>query len=120
MFCLDLLSRFFKIIVTTTAAAHASWEFILKRKKYKNYITFDRASWKNDHWKPLLKIIEKLIIEKFYHSLNKMNEVSFQIKLKYVSRDFGTNLKTKSSQGNVFIRKEVFITLSLQLIRYTP
>ena len=54
-----------------------------------------------------------MIIEKFYHSFNKMNEVSFQKNLKYFSRDFDTNLKTKSSQGNVFIRKEVFITLSL-------
>lgn len=51
---------------------------------------------------------------------NKMEEASFQKKRRYVSKDFDTNLKTGSSLGNVFVKKEMFIALSLQLKRYTP
>ena len=39
-------------------------------------------------------------------------------KLKYVSKDFDTNLETESSQGNAFVKKEVFVTLTLQLKGY--
>ena len=42
----------------------------------------------------------------------------FRKKLKYVYKDFDTNLKTDSSHGNVFVKKEVFVTLSLQLKRF--
>ena len=43
----------------------------------------------------------------------------FKKKLKYVSKDFDTNLKTENSQGKVFVKKEVFSTFSLQLKIYT-
>ena len=39
------------------------------------------------------------------------------IEFKNVSKDFDTNMKTERNQGNVFVKKEVFATLSLQLIR---
>ena len=39
------------------------------------------------------------------------------IEFKNVSKDFDTNMKTERNQGNVFVQKEVFATLSLQLIR---
>ena len=42
----------------------------------------------------------------------------FRKKLEYVYKDFDTNLKTDSSHGNVFVKKEVFVTLSLQLKRF--
>ena len=48
------------------------------------------------------------------------NKIDEKKKIKYVSKDFDTNLKTESSQGNVFVKKEVLITLSLQRKRYTP
>ena len=43
----------------------------------------------------------------------------FKKKLKYITKDFDTNLKTESSQGNVFDKKDVFFNLSLQLKLYT-
>ena len=43
---------------------------------------------------------------------NKMDEASFQTKkLKCVYKDFDTNLKTERIQGNVFVKKEVYVTL---------
>ena len=39
------------------------------------------------------------------------------IEFKNVSKDFDTNMKTERNQGNVFVKKEMFATLSLQLIR---
>ena len=39
------------------------------------------------------------------------------IEFKNVSKDFDTNMKTERNQGNVFVKEEVFATLSLQLIR---
>ena len=38
------------------------------------------------------------------------------IEFKNVSKDFDTNMKTERNQGNVFVKKEVFATLRLQLI----
>ena len=38
-----------------------------------------------------------------------MNEASFQKKLEYVSKGFDANMKTENSQGNVFVKKEVFV-----------
>ena len=37
------------------------------------------------------------------------------IEFKNVSKDFDTNMKTERNQGNVFVKKEVFATLRLQL-----
>ena len=39
------------------------------------------------------------------------------IEFKNVSKDFDTNMKTERNQGNVFVKKEVFATLSLQIKR---
>ena len=37
------------------------------------------------------------------------------IEFKNVSKNFDTNMKTERNQGNVFVKKEVFATLRLQL-----
>ena len=44
----------------------------------------------------------------------------FKKKLKYVSKNFHTNLKIERIKVNVFFQKEVFVTLSLELKRNTP
>ena len=44
----------------------------------------------------------------------------FKKKLKYVSKNFHTNLKIERIKVNVFFKKEVFVTLSLELKRNTP
>ena len=44
----------------------------------------------------------------------------FKKKLKYVSKNFQTNLKIERRKVNVFVKKEVFVTLSLELKRNTP